>query len=91
MQVSYLLKPQQLPQMAWRTATCWLRRVPEVHIVGCLKCGTTALNEYLQQHPGVASSGEQFVKEVRSRVRAAPPLIFQPSPGRPPRRVVVRR
>ena len=64
-QVSYNLKPDQLPEMAWRTATCWLRRVPDVHIVGCMKCGTTALNAYMQQHPGVESSDTQFVKEVR--------------------------
>ena len=64
LKISYILRPEQLAEMAWRTATCWLRRVPDVHIVGCMKCGTTALNAYMQQHPGVESPDKQFVKEV---------------------------
>ena len=44
-----------------RLATAHLRALPDYILVGGMKCGTTSLFQYLQQHPGVS---EVYVEEV---------------------------
>ena len=59
---TYTMNKYQLPIMLFRIATCWVRSYPSIYIIGEMKCGTTALNEYLNQHQLIKSS-KQFVKE----------------------------
>jgi hypothetical protein len=59
----YIINKYQIPSMMFRIATCWLRSYPSIYIIGEMKCGTTALNEYLNQHPLIKLQTKQFVKE----------------------------
>ena len=59
----YILNKYQISSMIFRIATCWLRSYPSIYIIGEMKCGTTALNEYLNQHPLIKLNTRQFVKE----------------------------
>lgn len=58
---SYILRPWQLPFLMFRIATSSCRTYPNCHIIGEMKCGTTALLGYLTQHPNVNAP---FVKET---------------------------
>ena len=51
------------PKLIWlyRRATCSKRVLPDVIIVGAMKCGTSSLSAYLAQHPQLLRS---LVKEV---------------------------
>jgi len=60
---TYTINKYKIPQMLFRIATCWVRSYPSIYIIGEMKCGTTALNEYLNQHPLIKSKTSQFVKE----------------------------
>ena len=60
---TYTINKYKIPEMLFRIATCWLRSYPSIYIIGEMKCGTTALNEYLNQHPLIKSKTKQFVKE----------------------------
>lgn len=44
----------RIARFAWRLATAWSRVTPDFLLIGAAKCGTTALYDYLVQHPSVA-------------------------------------
>ncbi len=44
-----------------RLATAHMRTLPDFVMIGGMKCGTTSLFQYLQQHPGVSKA---FIEEV---------------------------
>ena len=58
----YTFNKNQIPQMLFRISTCWFRSYPSIYIIGEMKCGTTSLNDYLNQHPQIKCSN-QFIKE----------------------------
>lgn len=58
---SYIFRAHQTPELLWRVVTSSLRTMPDLHIVGEMKCGTTALATHLAAHPHVS---EPWLKET---------------------------
>lgn len=51
-----------MSRFALRRATCWARLEPTFLVIGAQRCGTTSLNDYLAEHPGILCA---TVKEVQ--------------------------
>ena len=57
----YIFRHHQTLELLFRIATSFVRTLPDVHIVGEMKCGTTALERYMVQHPNIA---KPWIKET---------------------------
>ena len=57
----YIFRRHQSLELLFRVATCYFRTLPDVHIVGEMKCGTTALEGYMVQHPNIS---KPWIKET---------------------------
>ena len=59
---AHVSRVAEMSRFTLRRATCWARLEPSFLVIGAQRCGTTSLNDYLAEHPGILCA---TVKEVK--------------------------